>query len=137
MNDPIISPWIFYFLGLLCPLNTFLFLAVGFSIIGAIISFLHKTDCDERLERWPEDNYHINRAKKATKIFYTITVFLIFSSILSIFLPSKSTVIQMIIASKVTPANISKATDFGERAVDKIIEKIIESSKKFDMMHAH
>lgn len=137
MNDPIISPWIFYFLGLLCPLHTFLFLTAGLSMIGAIIAFFHKTDCDEKIERWPEDKYHINRAKKAARTFYITTVLFIFSSILSIFLPTKSTVIQMIIASKVTPANISRAADLSERAVDKIIEKIIESSKKFDMMHTH
>lgn len=133
MNDPVISPWIFYFLGLLTPLQLFFFFSASISFIIGCIAFLHLFDCEDWVDRYKGENAFYNKKlKKASRIFYVTTIFFIFSTVMSIFLPDKNTVVQMIVASKVTPANIDKAADIGEKAIDKIINKVIEASQKFE-----
>ena len=132
MNEPIISPWLFYLLGVLFPLHVFLSFAAMFSFVGSVIAFIDKKSLEESAERWPKDIYYQKQACKASRLFCRLLICFIFFSTCSVFLPNKSTVIQMVIASKVTPANINTAVDVGNKAVDKVIDKIIQAAEQYD-----
>ena len=72
---------------------------------------------------WREDRHKalLNGWKIAKRFAITI---LIISAPLTIFTPKSSTIIQMYVASVITPANISKAIDTGKNVKDELIKDI-------------
>ena len=57
-----------------------------------------------------------------------VCVTLIFDALAS-FIPTRDEAIAMYVARWITPANIEATGEFADKAVDKLIEKIVKASK--------
>lgn len=57
-----------------------------------------------------------------------VCVTLIFNALAS-FIPTRDEAIAMYVARWITPANIEATGEFADKAVDKLIEKILKASK--------
>jgi hypothetical protein len=114
MNEPIISPWLFYALFVVdnvkCALVVSMFICV-------VVLFLSPMVNDEK------------DFAKCVKAFCAV---FIISGVLMVFTPNSKTITQMIIAKNITISNIEKAGQLTERAVDKIIEKIVKVSEELN-----
>jgi len=114
MNEPIISPWIFYALNMVDNLRGGAIGIAALCLMALVFTpILLDTGCTMK---------HIK---------YLFVTFVISISLL-IFVPNSQTITQMIIAQHVTVNNIAKAGELTDRAVDKIIEKIIKISNELD-----
>lgn len=114
MNEPIISPWLFYALFVVD--NVKCAMVVSMFICGFVLFMLpmFATDVD---------------VTKFVKIFGAV---FIISGVLMVFTPDSKTITQMVIAKHITISNIEKAGQLTERAVDKIIEKIVKVSEELN-----
>lgn len=112
MNEPIISPWLFYALFVVD--NVKCAMLVSMFICGFVLFMLPITDLD---------------VTKFVKIFGTV---FIISGVLMVFTPDSKTITQMVIAKHITISNIEKAGQLTERATDKIIEKIVKVSEELN-----
>lgn len=111
MNEPIISPWLFYGLSLL---DGF----VGFFLLVSMVSFagifvLAKDYGDDRFKD----------SKKAGIIFAI-------SFLLFLLTPGQQTVEKMLIAHYCTPATVQEIGDKLEMSTVRIIEKIMNHKKE-------
>lgn len=115
MNEPIISPWLIYWIGRLTMIHGFScvlgFLLTIFTVVLGVMIITNDTD-----------ELFLNRVKKLACV--TIIV-----DVLALFMPTKTEVIAMYTASYVTPANVKAAGEFADKAVDKLIEKILKASE--------
>ena len=107
MNEPIISPWIFYALFVVDNLKCALVILM--IICACAIVFMPMVVAEEDFGKY---------AKR-------IVILFIISGLLMVVTPDSKTVTQMIVAQHITKSNIEKAGQLTERAVDKIIEKVI------------
>ena len=121
MNDPIISPWLIYFIDTIdsllkvtCPLAIF---AVVVSVILFIVA--NHTYDEEETEK----------SLKRVKMFLWASIT---GGLLVIFIPTPHTIYKMIAASYVTPANIQATGELADKAVDKVIDKIADAIQKFE-----
>ena len=138
MNEPIISPWFFYFADMLCPLPALL----CFIIMVCVATYIFYTVCRKNaylmLNHYRDDNRPnwILEVKEEIKDFDTkikiAKVVGIISLILALFIPSKETAYKMFIAYHVTPANIQMTEDMVYKSIDKVIEKIVNYQKKME-----
>ena len=112
MNEPIISPWMFYLLSVIDNLRCAVFTTAVVTFI-VLFSYPIWNDYDEDF-KW-------------LKIFFiTLGV----SGILLVFIPTSDVIIKMTIAQHITANNIEKAGNFTELAVDKIIEKVVKAARE-------
>ncbi len=139
MNEPIISPWLFYFIDMLNPLPPILCII----IIVCVATYLLYNAC--RKDAYLRLNYYraecnrpnwILEIKEEIKDFDTkikiAEVVGIISLILVLFIPSKETAYKMFVAYHVTPANVQMTEDMVDKSIDKVIEKIINYQKKLE-----
>lgn len=106
---PIINPWLFYLVDVISNLKI-MFCIFPLVILAGILLWIV---CDE-----DANEEKLNRLFK--KWFIVVIVFLAFT----LFLPSKKTCYQMMVASQVTEENVKKAEDVIKDSVDYIFEKI-------------
>lgn len=113
MNEPIISPWIIYAIGV-C--NSIREVAMGFSILGifAIVFVSLYIIVDEYL-----DDADVIRYKKLLK---RLTIFTTAFIIVAIIIPDKRVGYTMLATQYVTKENVLNAVDITEKIVNKIIE---------------
>ena len=116
MNEPIISPWLLYWAGridmlqgICCIVGFFVTIYAVFVALAAMTAF-NNNDKDV----------------KAAKIIICTALVL---DMLGIFLPSEKEIYAMYAAQHITPANIKATGEFADKAVDKLIEKIVKASK--------
>ena len=114
MNEPIISPWIFYALFVVDNLKCAL--VISMIICACAIAFMPMVVAEEDFGKY---------AKR-------IVILFIISGLLMVVTPDSKTITQMIIAKHITISNIEKAGQLTERAVDKIIEKIVKVSEELN-----
>ena len=137
MDEPIISPWLIYWVTRIEYVQNFLCFAFIIMCISGPMLFMYCAAIDAS-----EDiiKKYLNRWAKTTVIW------LLIGGIIDIFIPSKEVIIAMYVAKQVTPANIqtagavadksidyigSKADKTTDAAVEKII-RIIDAIKKED-----
>lgn len=118
MNTPIIDPMLFYWMNILnnlaqLPLILILVLLVYF------FGVLMHQDCVDYDERAAFKKKH----QKALKRLLYITIVV---SLLSLFIPTKETMLNMLIADQLTPANIHLIGDNLKDAVTFIAEQTIK-----------
>lgn len=101
--SPIISPWVFYFIGV----------GVHIQIVTGILAALFFLG----FAFWLMTEMNFNK-----KMFILGSLF----ALLAVFIPSKETCYQMVAASICTPDNISSVVDNGKTLVDYIIESVSE-----------
>lgn len=116
MNEPIISPWLLYWAGridmlqgICCIVGLFVTIYAVFVALAAMTAF-NNNDKDV----------------KAAKIIVCTALIL---DMLGIFLPSEKEIYAMYAAQHITPANIKATGEFADKAVDKLIEKVVKASK--------
>ena len=116
MNEPIISPWLIYWIGRMDMLQGICCI-VGFlvTIYAVIATFAVMTD--------------INKDKESVKAVKILVCTALLLDMLGIFLPTEKEIYAMYAAEHITPANIKATGEFADKAVDALIEKIAKASK--------
>lgn len=124
--EPIISPWFFYFMEVGDSLDT---VALVFAIIAgiawiglwtAVICMLDECDTFEENMK----NNTIKLCWKKGKLFMTLMIILI-TAVIAI--PSKQTMVEMVVTQQITPDNLDKGKDVVKSATDYIFEKLKET----------
>ena len=111
MNEPIISPWLFYGLSLLDGL-------VGFFLIVSMVAF---AGIFVFVDDYKEDKF--KNSKKAGIVF-------VISFLLFLLIPSQRTVEKMLIAHYCTPATVQQIGDKLEMSTVRMIEKIMNHKRE-------
>ena len=117
--EPIISPSIFYWFEIISNLKIFLSILFGISCVGlvfCVVSFIAIL-VEEELET------HTGKIIKKLCKFCTIITSIF--GLLSIFTPSKETLMTMIVAKYVTPDNITAVGGTIEESVSSIATEIV------------
>ncbi len=120
--EPIISPWLIYLLGITEDIKTVFISSSVFAGIGLVIYMVLyiATTIDD------SDRKMVRRFSFCPYLF---TIFLLFA----IIIPSKNTLIGMIVAQQITPNNISSVIKMGKdlkNELKKDVMYIIESATK-------
>ena len=111
MNEPIISPWVFYGLSLLNGIDCFFLLISMVSFAGI---FMLAKD-------YGEDKFA--DSKKALVVF-------VISFLLFLLIPSQSAAEKMLIAHYCTPATVQEIGDKLEMSTARVIEKIMNHRRE-------
>ena len=119
MNEPIISPWLIYWAGRIW------FIKIICCVVGLVVTAFAVTSAMAVLT----DDYEHDESVKALKILVCAAFIL---DTLAVFLPTKTEIFAMYAAEHITPANIQATGEFSDKAVDKLIEKIVKASKAME-----
>ncbi len=120
--EPIISPWIIYLLSFVSKLQGVLFVLAtmcGLGVVIHIITVVWKA----ALETGDRDYKMVSRMAAKLKLFSIFFVIIVVSLVI---IPSKNTLIGMMIAKNVTSVNIEKALETGKNFKDEIKKDVIE-----------
>jgi len=117
---PIVDPSIFYWMSVA---DDVIFVAIAGAVITTIITIIIATyialeACDLD-DCWKE-------FRKRKRFFVPIIIIDVFLIIVAVFVPSKNTIIEMIVAKSVTPDAITNGVQSVKETVDYIIQKIAE-----------
>ena len=122
MNEPIISPWIFYWMSVVDNLRSLIGF-IGLSATGTTICF-----CLDWIVQLGDKNYSV-KYKQEIKLFACIGLV---CAVLFALIPNEKTLTRMIIASYVTPQNIEIVQGEANKSVDYLINKIVEAGEKWE-----
>jgi hypothetical protein len=123
--EPIISPWLVYFISISTSIKaifaiiTIVSLAIAFFII--LYNFIEEDSMDRLYD---------SETKKLDSSFKKLIAFIIFSSILAAFIPTKETIIAMYIASVITPDNLNLANEVFKSNLKDYLDIITNSLNK-------
>ena len=130
--EPIISPWLIYFLGVIGVVKSDTISAfIGFFVVAGLITFIigacnqkymEVTYSEETLK--DDDEYKFSLVAK--KIGKTALIPSLIFAIFLIFLPSKNTIIGMIAAKNITRDNIASVISAGKSVKDEIKSDIAD-----------
>ena len=121
MNEPIISPWLIYWAGRLNTIQEFC-CVVGCLLTTATI-FLGM------IKLIDNDDHSDATNKRLWSSLKKLVCAALFFGALASFIPTRDEAIAMYVARYITPANIEATGEFADKAVDKLIEKILKASK--------
>ena len=128
MNEPIISPWLFYWLEVLHNLRGVM---VGILLLSTMIAaFSPIFFADDNLREF-------FRTIIRSKFLRNCVIAIVFMSAIGLlFVPTKETALRMVVASYATPQNIEFITEKTGKAidggVDYIVDKIVEAADKWE-----
>lgn len=123
--EPIISPWLVYFISISTSIKaifaiiTIISLAIAFFII--LYNFIEEDSMDRLYD---------SKTKKLDSSFKKLIDFIIFSSILAAFIPTKETIIAMYIANMITPDNLNLANEVFKSNLKDYLDIITNSLNK-------
>ena len=103
--DYIVNPWLIYLVGTLNVINVVLIMTIGLSFVLFVLSV--------------DDEYFVDKKYRKP----AVAVMLV-STLLFILVPNSDTGYKMLAASIVTKQNIDGATEYSQKQLDVIIEKI-------------
>lgn len=112
---PIINPWLFYIVDVIYSFRVLSVMIALLIFISFVIEIIEYGEAMNELDK-------VKAIKTIKKKVIVIALLITFA----IFLPSKKTCYQMMIASQITDKNIQKAEDVVKDSVDYIFEKINE-----------
>lgn len=116
MNEPIISPWLIYWAGRIDFIQGFCCIVGFFVTIYAMFATVAVvTDT--------------NKDKESIKAAKVIVCTALILDMLGVFLPTEKEIYAMYAAEHITPANIKATGEFTDKAVDKLLEKILKASE--------
>lgn len=116
MNEPIISPWLIYWAGRIDMIQGIC------CIVGIFVTIYAMFVASTAMTDFNDDKESV----KAAKIIVCTALIL---DMLGAFLPTKTEIFAMYAAEHITPANIKATGELADKAVDKLIEKILKASK--------
>lgn len=123
--EPIISPWLVYLISISTSIKavfatiTIISLAIAFFII--LYNFIEEDSMDRLYD---------SKTKKLDSSFKKLIAFIIFSSILAVFIPTKETIIAMYIANMITPDNLNLANEVFKSNLKDYLDIITNSLNK-------
>ena len=123
MNEPIISPWIFYWMSVVDNLRSL----IGF--IGFLAAGITMWFCLDWIVTLCTNEANSVKYKQKIKPLCCIALV---CGVLSVLIPSQTTLTRMIVASYVTPQNIEIMQGEANESVDYLINKIIEVGEKWE-----
>lgn len=123
MNEPIISPWVFYWAETVDQIRDVVNCVIGVTMLISMI-FLLLTLALEKEER--EEHISEEIFKRIIKILAIVGVV---SVIGFMFIPSKGTMYKMLAASYITQENIENVGESIDKIADKLVEKINQVKK--------
>lgn len=127
--EPIISPWFFYFLN--CVNNIWgisLVLAITSGVLALIIFIAVMCEYDE----YGSENFSEYWKRYDKKFINKAILICVFGTIITVFVPSKETMIEMAVAKNVTEKNVELAKDTVKSMIDYTIESVTKLSNKDD-----
>lgn len=131
MNEPIISPFIFYLIYISDSISSFLFIMTILSIITLVTyTVFSHTIYSNKVWNREETGDYLKQIKHNIK---NIIIVILTISFINTIVPTKDTLYKMLIASEVTPQNIEIVGDTVENSIDYIFEKIngvVEDNKE-------
>lgn len=117
MNEPIISPWLIYWIGRLEVIQAIsCVFGIALTVGTSLLTLGQLMDDYKKDEPFP-------------KVFKVLICMALVFDTLALFVPTKSEIIAMYAAKNITPANIKATGEFADKAVDKLIEKILKASE--------
>lgn len=120
MNEPIISPWIFYIGDLVNNFNGLVIFSTLVCSVGAFICLGTSTDYYEDTDK---HKMYIKFAKRfCIGALVSLFIFLV--------LPTKTTYYNMVVASKVTYENVAIAKELTKEGFEYVLDKIVETAIK-------
>ena len=158
MNEPIISPWLFYWASTVngiiafCAFGAAISLGVAFCLLResssaardlewtkthrTLYAYITEEDADDKEQHEKkcfilEGKIKQNK-KNSKKCFIAAVIFMV----ALIFVPSETTIYRMVAASYATPQNIEYVAEKTGKAIDSsvdyIVDKIIEAGSKWE-----
>lgn len=124
MNEPIISPYVFYLIDILNSISKILTVAI---IAGVSIGLV-------AVVNWIVGDFENKKLFSLTKKWMVGMAVIL---LLAVVIPSKETCYQMLVASQVTPTNIQKVGDTIDKSLDKIFDFIVNTANKIDKKDAN
>ena len=117
--EPIISPWFFYFAD---KANGVILLSSLISLVLiATSSFMFLEEVCAGYNGFSKDS------KKTNKQLFMLGVLF---ALIALFTPSSSTIYKMELARQITPNNIEQLSNATDKAMNALIDKIVEAEKK-------
>ena len=110
MMEPIISPWIFYWIDVADALKVVL---VFVSFLGFVAVLFYPILADE---------FESSTSKVLKSLLITIAVSIAFT----VFIPSEDTMYKMLVTSYITPNNIELVGGSIDTALDKLTDKVVK-----------
>lgn len=128
MNEPIISPWLFYWLEVLENINNAM---LGILVTVVFVFIIAPIICID------DDGRELVRKVTQSKFLRNIVLAVaVISAIGLMFIPTKETALRMVVASYATPQNIEFITEKTGKAIDGgidyMIDKIVEAADKWE-----
>ncbi|MBN2932802.1 MAG: hypothetical protein JTJ30_12585 [Catenibacterium mitsuokai] len=129
--EPIISPWTIYFINLLPSISQMLnTLAVACALISVIAIILRACCTDDSWETKEQHQRNAEfRDKCITCLKYSIPAGVI-AIVINIFIPSRDTMIAMIVSSYITPDNLHGANEVIKANLQDYINMIVDGINK-------
>lgn len=120
MNEPIISPWIIYWISMVSNLGiAVMVLCIVFGIAGFIMLMIYGIELGDDLFQYK-------------KYIISWLIFMLMCALLMVATPNKDTMYAMLIAKQATPANIAKAKELGKDFKDMVKQDIIDVIKQIN-----
>ena len=123
--EPIISPQLVYFISISTSIKTVFAIITIVSLAIAFFIILYNF-----IEEDSMDRLYDSETKKLDSSFKKLIAFIIFSSILAAFIPTKETIIAMYIASVITPDNLNLANEVFKSNLKDYLDIITNSLNK-------
>lgn len=114
MNEPIISPWLIYWISRLDVVQTIAIVTTTTCLGATVVSALELI-CSNKEEK---KVFMRGIMYKAVRVFAVAVLILVL-------VPNKEEALAIYVASKVTPASIQVVGESADKAADKVVEKII------------
>ena len=124
--EPIISPWFFYFMEIGDSLDTVVFVfavIAGVAWAGLWIAALCQFDVYNTFKENLQDKAFQTCWRLGKKAM--IIMFVLITTTVAI--PSKQTMVEMVVTQQITPDNLDKGKDVVKSATDYIFEKLKET----------
>lgn len=119
--NPIISPLTIYLINLMDPLHAvFIGACIVFLVLGILTGIDYLDNKDSGIEKYQK------QAQKALGRTRRMAVICVLCMLLAVFVPSKNTIIEMIVAQNITVNNINAGEEKVKEAIDYLVEKVKE-----------
>lgn len=122
--NPIISPLTIYLINLMDPLHA---VFIGACIVFLVLAILYGIDYLDNKDSSTEK--YQKQAQKALGRTRRMAVICVLCMLLAVFVPSKNTIIEMIVAQNITVDNINAGEEKLKDAIDYLVDKVKETKE--------
>jgi hypothetical protein len=120
--NPIISPLTIYLINLMEPLHAvFIGTCIVFFVLGILNGIDYLDNKDSSTEKYQK------QAQKALGRTRRMAVICVLCMLLAVFVPSKNTIIEMIVAQHITVDNLNAGEEKLKDAIDYLVDKVKET----------